>query len=238
MQLQFSDWTGDRTISSIGTNKGAPVIPFQNWRQIKEAFAPELVERALEETSGTVRHIIDPFGGSGTTALAAQFLGAKPTTIEVNPFLCDLIEAKIAPIDFEFAANTFNRIIDRVTKGSEARKPIFEGAPATFVEPGYKGRYIFSQAVARRILAYRSVFEDIEDSACKRLFRVILASTAIPVSNVVVSGKGRRYRKGWEGRCIQPEVVDELFKHGVQQALNDLRQFAARKKQRLLPVTW
>ena len=50
----------------------------------KEAFAPELVERALHETSDTVRHIADPFGGSGTTALAAQFLGISPTTIEVK----------------------------------------------------------------------------------------------------------------------------------------------------------
>jgi DNA modification methylase len=70
-------------------NGYSATIAFQGWRNFKEAFAPELVERAINET-GKVRHVIDPFGGSGTTALAAQFLGAKPTTIEVNPFLADL----------------------------------------------------------------------------------------------------------------------------------------------------
>ena len=104
--VQFSDWTGGRAIPTVGSNAGAAVLPFQNWRPFKEAFAPELVERALKETAGTVQHIADPFGGSGTTALAAQFLGAKPTTIEVNPFLTDLIKAKIAPINFDLAAET------------------------------------------------------------------------------------------------------------------------------------
>ena len=213
----------------MGTNVGAAVLPFQTWRRFKEAFAPELVERALRETAGAVRHIVDPFGGSGTTALAAQFLGVKPTTVEVNPFLADLIEAKIAPIDFDIAAEVFGWIVDRVARGNEPRKPVFQGAPATFVEPGQNGRYIFSRAVARRLLAYRAVIDEVRDTACNRLFRVVLASTAIPASNVVVSGKGRRYRRGWQDRVIEPEIIDELFRAGVLQALYDLRLFAARR---------
>ena len=227
--VQFSEWTGGRDISTVGTNAGATVLPFQTWRRFKEAFAPELVERALRETAGTVRHIVDPFGGSGTTALAAQFLGVKPTTIEVNPFLVDLIEAKIAPISYDIATRAFGQVVDHATGEAGPENPVFRGAPATFVEPGCKGRYIFSKAVARRFLAYRTATEKVEDTACKRLFRVILASTAIPASNVVISGKGRRYRKGWQDRCIDPEVVDDLFREGVLRALYDLRLFAARK---------
>ena len=225
----FSDWTGGRFISTIGTNAGATVLPFQSWYRFKEAFAPELVERALNETVGSVRHIVDPFGGSGTTALAAQFLGAKPTTIEVNPFLADLIEAKIAPINCDIVAELLEQVIERANKGNASKTPTFRGAPATFIEPGYKGHYIFSKAVARRFLAYRHAIEKVEDISCRRLFRVILASVAIPVSNVVVSGKGRRYRKEWKTRNIQPNIVDELFKTGILCALSDLRFFAARK---------
>ena len=227
--VQFSDWTGHRPIATIGTNVGARALPFQTWRRFKEAFAPELVDRALIETPGTVRHIADPFGGSGTTALAAQFLGVKPTTIEVNPFLADLIEAKISPLNFDMAVDAFGRIVERVSKGDEPKRPIFYGAPSTFVEPGRNGRYIFSKAVARRFLAYRGAIDLVEDSTCRRLFCVILASTAIPVSNVVVSGKGRRYRQGWRERDNRWEIVDELFQDGVLRALHDLRRFAARR---------
>ena len=227
--VRFRDWTGDRSISTIGTNAGSPSLPFQRWRRFKEAFAPEIVERALSETSGAVRHIADPFGGSGTTALAAQFLGIKPTTIEVNPFLADLIEAKIATLDFETAATVFGRVVERVARGCAPSRPFFPGAPPTFVEPGRDGRYIFSRAVALRILAYRTAIELVHDEACKRLFRVVLASTTIPASNVVVSGKGRRYRQGWREREREPGVVDELFRKGVLEAFHDLRRFASRR---------
>ena len=216
-------------IPTIGTNAGSAPLPFQRWRPFKEAFAPEIVERALRETSGVVRHIADPFGGSGTTALAAQFLGIKPTTIEVNPFLADLIEAKIATLDFDAAVAAFGRVVERVARGCAPSCPLFPGAPPTFVEPGRDGRYVFSRAVARRILAYRSAIELVDDEGCKRLFRVVLASTAIPASNVVVSGKGRRYRRGWRERERDPGVVDELFRTGVLEALHDLRCFASRR---------
>ena len=227
--VRFRDWTGDRSISTIGTNAGSPPLPFQRWRRFKEAFAPEIVERAFSETSGPVRHIADPFGGSGTTALAAQFLGMRPTTIEVNPFLADLIEAKISTLDFDSAATAFGRVVERVARGCTPSRPFFPGAPPTFVEPGYDGRYIFSRAVAHRILAYRTAIDLVHDEACKRLFRVVLASTTIPASNVVVSGKGRRYRQGWRERERDPGVVDELFRTGVLEAFHDLRRFASRR---------
>ena len=226
--VQFRDWTGSRAISTLGTNAGAAVLPFQSWRPFKEAFAPELVDRAVRETSGIVRHIVDPFGGSGTTALAAQFLGIQPSTIEVNPFLADLIEAKLAPINFEEVAAEFGKVVERAAACEEPSTPVFAAAPATFVEPGCNGRFIFPKSVARRLLVYRSAIDQVRDPNCRRLFRVILGSTAIPSSNVIVSGKGRRYRKGWRQREADPNLVDRLFHQGVLQSLYDLRLYAAR----------
>ena len=226
---QFGDWTGKRPISTISTNAGSQALPFQTWRRFKESFTPELVERALSETPGTVRHIADPFGGSGTTALAAQFFGVRPTTIEVNPFLADLIEAKIAPLDFDMAVDAFRQVVERVATKSGPKRPVFPDAPATFVEPGQNGRYIFSRSVARRFLAYRAAINLVEDVACRRLFRVVLASISVPASNIVVSGKGRRYRQGWRKRDNRPEIVDELFQSSLFQALYDLRRFAVRQ---------
>ena len=92
------DWLKGRDPSLLSTNTGSKLVAFQGWRNFKEAFAPELVGQAFEETTAAlgrpVRRSIDPFGGSGTTALSSQFLGVDPTTIEVNPYLADLIEAK------------------------------------------------------------------------------------------------------------------------------------------------
>ena len=88
---------------------------------------------------------------------------------------------------------------------------------------------VFSREVASRILAYRSAIETISDLRIRRLFRVALAATAVPVSNVVVSGKGRRYRGGWQQREMSPDQVDKLFLKSITQAFYDLRRFEARR---------
>ena len=84
--VSFESWTRQRKIVSIGTNAGAEPLPFQSWHHFKEAFAPEVVARAVRQSQRNVTRCLDPFGGSGTTALACQFLGVAPTTIEVNPY--------------------------------------------------------------------------------------------------------------------------------------------------------
>ncbi|MDP4540343.1 hypothetical protein Q9K01_11960 [Qipengyuania sp. DY56-A-20] len=227
--IAFRDWTGDRAIATVGTNAGAIALPFQEWRRFKEAFAPELIDQAATETSGKINHLVDPFGGSGTTALAGQFLGVRPTTIEVNPYLADLIEAKIAPIDVDAAAVAFGRVVERVGQSEAMTIPKFRGAPPTFVEPGVDGRFIFWQDVARRLVAYRDAIALEPDEAVKRLFKVLLASATVPASNIVVSGKGRRYRRGWQTRRPSPDVIDAWFRDGVLRALYDLRRFSDRK---------
>ena len=114
MFVNFESWTNGRTVPSLGTNAGAPALPFQRWRHFKEAFAPEIVEEAIRSSSIPVESCLDPFGGSGTTALACQFLGVRPVTMEVNPYLADLIEAKltgydVAFFDFPLSATCFAR---------------------------------------------------------------------------------------------------------------------------------
>lgn len=237
--VSFESWVSRRAPDNLSTNSGAPLIAFQGWRQFKEAFAPELVQAAIAETSANlgrpVEACLDPFGGSGTTALTCQFLGVYPITIEVNPFLADLISAKLSPYDFELLPKLLSRITDgrRRTKFSRG---IFPGAAATFVEPGHNGRYIFPRDVAKRLATFLKRIDSIDDLPSQRLFRVMLASTAISVSNVVVSGKGRRYRRNWEDFSHSAADVDDTFIRNSVRAIYDLRRFRnrAQKKAKLL----
>ncbi len=224
----FLDWTGQRHITALGTNAGSSDLPFQGWRHFKEAFAPELVERAVRETIIPVRHIADPFGGSGTTALAAQFLGINSTTIEVNPFLADLIEAKIADYDYSAVVSAFSTVMLKASRRNLELKKPFPGAPPTFLEPGVKGRYIFSRKIVERICAFRAAINEVRNVNARRLFRVLLASSAITASNILVSGKGRRYRSNWRERPHNPDSLDESFEKNVLMALYDLRRYEAR----------
>ena len=226
--VRFEEWTGARTVSTLGTNAGAATLPFQGWRRFKEAFAPELIQRAITET-GRVHGVLDPFGGSGTTALAGQFLGVRPSTIEVNPFLADLIEAKIATYDLKAVVRAFAAVVSAVTGDvSNDAQDLLATAPATFVEPGVDGRYLFDRVVASRLCAYRMAIEDVDYEPARRLLKVMLASITVPASNAVVSGKGRRYRRRWQETTSSPGLVDRLFEQAVLAALFDLRRFETR----------
>src|SRR5438552_4439187 len=81
----------------------------------------------------------------------------------------------------------------------------------TLTEPGLNGRFVFSLAVMARILAYREAIEPVVDPANRRLLRVLLGSTLVGVSNVVVNGKGRKYRNGWQQRQPSADSVDAAF---------------------------
>ncbi len=211
----------------MGTNAGSHPIPFQRWRSFKEAFAPELTQRAVTEMGG-VRHVVDPFGGSGTTGLAAQFLGVRPTMIEVNPYLADLIEAKLVKYDINEVQESYVRLINDVSKGERADTPYFPGAPTTFVEPGVGGRYLFSKRTATRIAIYRQCIARLANPDIRRLFTVVLGSIVVAVSNVVISGKGRRYRRSWESRDVNTDRVDSTFRQAAEEAIYDLHRYSAR----------
>jgi hypothetical protein len=221
-------WTQDRTIATLGTNNGADELAFQSWFRFKEAFTPEVVARAFRETPRPIRRVTDPFGGSGTTALTAQFLGAHAVTIEVNPFLADLIEAKIATYDFDVLTKSFAKVMIAARGQSENPRAYFKGAPPTFVEPGQADRFVFSQAMASRICAFRQAIDELTDETSRRLLRVILGAVLVPVSNVRVSGKGRRYRGGWRNRVRLADEVDQLFERLALSAIFDLRRFGSR----------
>lgn len=213
------DQPNEIPLSSGQFNKS---LPFQRWFPFKEAFSPAFVAGVLAKQRKTVGVVLDPFGGSGTTALTAQHLGWTPVTIEVNPFLADLIETKLcrnSAVDIAHAFSALQRSAKRQRPNVER---MYKNASISFIEPGINGRYLFSTSALRRISGYRCAIEKLTDTTLQRFFRVQLASILIPLSNVVVNGKGRRYRQGWETKVSNGDDVDFAFEAQVERAIHDI----------------
>jgi DNA modification methylase len=227
--VTFDEWTQGRAVASLGTNAGAPELPFQTWRHFKEAFAPELIARAISESQITVNRCLDPFGGSGTTALACQFLGVHPVTAEVNPYLADLIHAKLCSYNTDQIARDFGAIIRAASQSTASGDSLFAHAPPTFIEPGINGRWVFDQKIADRIARFLEAIDKLPDENSRRLFRVLLGGVLVDVSNVVVNGKGRRYRRNWTQRQQHEAFVDQTFFAAVRSAAADVHRFSQRK---------
>jgi hypothetical protein len=224
----FRLWTGDRELPSLGTNDGASPIAFQSWHHFKEAFAPELVAQAVQESVVPVLHCLDPFGGSGTTALTCQILGVDCTTIEVNPYLADVIRAKLGFYDADELARLLSAIRRRSRRTSADPRAAFATVPASFIEPGNGDRWLFNTPVAQRLGAILAAIEDLTSDDVQRFFRVILGGMLVDVSNVVVSGKGRRYRRNWRAIAIDGSAVDWLFAQRAETAILEVQRFAVR----------
>lgn len=229
----FENWTRDRSPVHLSTNTGSNLAAFQSWRNFKEAFAPELVAQAVEETTSSlgrpVQSSIDPFGGSGTTALASQFMGIHPTTIEVNPYLADLIEAKLCSYDAEQLIRDYTSVIE--SDMNQVETP-FPGAPATFVEPGVKEKFLFSSTAAQEIASLTHSIDALSNEENRRLLKVLLASISVELSNVVVSGKGRRYKRNWQSNIYEAGQAKKTFARSFERAIYDIQKFSNRKQKR------
>jgi len=51
----------------------------------------ELAERAIEYSSKPGEHVLDLFGGSGSTLIAAERTGRRAFLMELDPLYCDVI---------------------------------------------------------------------------------------------------------------------------------------------------
>lgn len=224
----FEAWTAGRDTTLVSTNAGADSLPFQRWHRFKEAFSPELIEQAVQSSRVPVRRLADPFGGSGTSALTCQFLGIQPVTIEVNPFLADLIAAKLATYHVPELLTGLTRVARKANASRSRGASLIRSLPATFVEPGVKERWLFDLPVVIQIARLREAIEDESNPALVRLFRVLLGGLMVGFSNAAVSGKGRRYRVNWQERRVDPACVLPTFSDAVAAAIVEIGACSSR----------
>jgi hypothetical protein len=206
--VAFDRWLSNWESPAPTTNQGTHELGFQRWFRFKEAFAPSFVKNVIDSLPYKPTAILDPFGGSGTTGVTCQFLGIQPLVIEVNPFLADLIESKLCSIDLDYFLLAKDEV-ERLAKQSYQEIGLSKLLPPSFVEPGIKGRYLYSQETARKIFALIKEIDAIKSSDCRRLLRIALASILVDSSNCYVNGKGRRYRSDWQSRT-PPDVFADF----------------------------
>lgn len=210
------------------SNQGAGSTPFQRWFHFKEAFSPKFVADTLGALPYKVDRCLDPFGGSGTTAVTARMLGISSTVVEVNPFLADLIEAKLTPVPAARFCASYECLMTGLEIESGDSLPI-EGMPLTMAEPGLKGRFVFAANVYATVRAIVRASARLPTNEA-RLLKVLLGAVLVRNSNVTINGKGRRYRRGWEARRRSPADLIASLDDAVDKAAADLTSYAGLRR--------
>jgi DNA modification methylase len=162
----------------FGANKARP---FHRWYPFVEGYSADLVERALNEqaTPGTV---LDPFGGSGTTALAAAMLGRDSVFAEVNPYMAWVADVKINQ-SRQVAENATSADLRALaTELSGTLPPANEEHPLLVAD---RRRGYFPAGVAEQAISAHALIDKALTGGAREVARLALGSALVPSSNMV-----------------------------------------------------
>ena len=87
------------------------------WLRLTPAYSLKIVEEMLAKHPRPL-HVLDPFCGTGTTALSAAYRGHGATTVDINPFLVWLARAKTA----SYSRKVAERVLRICSRLIEARR--------------------------------------------------------------------------------------------------------------------
>jgi DNA modification methylase len=157
--------------------------PFHRWYPFVEGYSAELVERALAGPAPDGA-VLDPFGGSGTTALAAAMLGRDSVFAEVNPYLAWIAEVKI---------NQARVVADTPGAPAELRSLAAEVASGDLptVEHDHpllaadRMRGYFPGEVATTVLELLGLIDKALTGATREVARLAVATSLVPASQMV-----------------------------------------------------
>lgn len=226
-KIEESTWVNEQ---STRTTYNSPVNfiesmqkPRHRWFPYKEGFSPTFVrdflksDRALEEGL-----VVDPFSGSGTTALVAGELGISGLGLDVSPLTDFVARAKSTTMSLPEVKTLEEHIRDF------AASPLYERAP----EPGNETvkRY-FEPNVLNSLLGAKQYFLNINCKKTQALFKLAFLSSIEPFSTHRKAGNGvkRKTNYAWpidaadSSSAIKAFMIDKLqmFRVDIQQS-NDL----------------
>jgi len=183
--------------------------PIHRWYPFVEGYSKEFIQSIVDEQNTSVKVCLEPFSGSGTTALELQNLGIKCISFEVNPFMYLLARVKLInnydPLKLErhFKSIKYSRV--------RYKKIELSNEFDTLYENGKVKKWNYHKSVGIAIEKLKLSISKITDEDYKSLFIIVLASILLDVSNLYRNGKCLSYKKGWKNRIILEQDVFDRF---------------------------
>ena len=147
-----------------------------------EGYSHDMFELAISETSTPRPHVHDPFGGGGTTCLAASARGLMSSFCEVNPFMAWVADTKL---------NQLPRCVGQGDALRELAHEMQETLPSMEPQSGHpllvinQARAFYPEQTARQIIAYLNHVQAALDGPLVDMAFMAFARCAVSVSNMV-----------------------------------------------------
>ncbi len=216
-----------KAIVNFGTNLEHPI---HGWYYFKEGFAPGIVHwafqrfanptwpdhvarrgarRAYRSEAAYGPLVLDPFSGSGTTALTCQFAGIDALGIEHNPFLAFVGQTKLAWPTFE--PEVLAALLPDLTA--------MGGTPA--IDPPNLSSFnrLYTPDALADLLLLKERIAALDDDGWRCFFQLALAAIVERTSLARKDGKGLKVVR----RDRTPAPVREAFIGQARRMVEDLR---------------
>ncbi len=195
------------------------IAPRHRWFPFKEGFSSILVSNVLLDIKRSPGILLDPFLGSGTTALEASHWGWSTYGIEVNPFIAFI--ARIKTEKSYKIGNLYNLARESLrgkVNGVTFKIPM----NTTLVERKGLSKWLFNREVANEFERIRAGIDKFEDKKHSDLLLLGLIDAMADVSNGRRDGKCWRYRNGWKLKNYDGFDLRRAYLKRVDQFIEDL----------------
>jgi len=167
------------------------------WYPYVEGFSATYTRDAILRYGKPPRSVYDPFGGSGTTQVAATMMGIPAFFCELNPFMRFVSNTKVAAAqwarrnmaDFQQTATAF---MDSLTK--ERLDDIGRQVDLSSYEQAFPGRDFFVEQDLRHLLAVKELTRDAAEPHSRNLLLLAAAANVVACSNMTRRADLRRRR--------------------------------------------
>jgi DNA modification methylase len=200
-------------------------LPVHGWYPYVEGFSAPYI-REVFSRFGTPASVYDPFGGSGTTQLAASVAGVPSWYCEVNPFMAFIAETKVqatraARADLPRSERLLGEFTSRLDAelGEWASK-----VDLAAYHHAFPGRDFFEEQHIRELLGALALAEQVADGDpdIGALLRLACAANAVHCSNMTRRADLRRRRPDeYKTRVVD---VGDMLRATVARMTDDLRQ--------------
>lgn len=186
------------------------------WLRLTPAYSVHLVEELLDGCGDSER-VLDPFCGTGTTALVCALRGIAADTTDINPFLVWLAKVKTRRYSdaererFRLLAKELSRLL-----GSRRKR-------ATWQPPLHQIEKWWDEAALGalgRVMAEIQRLEGSEARAVVDLTKVLFCQTLIASANVSFGHQSMSFAKSRDGAPPSTELALAAWQRGTEIIVN------------------
>ena len=205
------------TKTRVGVFSNNRSKPIHRWYPFVEGYSAELVEWGLALCTTRSPRVLDPFGGSGTTALAAAEAGLDSWFCEVNPYLAWVAEVKVNQTQAVVSTRDLDPLLELRERlgSSDSWLPLGQNSPLLEVQAAMS---YFPEGVADQVVAVLAWLDRETEGPTRELGRLAVAVSLVPSSNMIRRTDLRRRTS----RDPQPKPFLEHLSKALTMILQDL----------------